>query len=91
MQFNARVVVMPQKEILDPQGKAVEGSLNQLSETEIGNVRIGKNIEFTIQSDSHEMALAEVKNLSKKLLANMIMEDFHIEIQPAWKINSGLE
>jgi phosphoribosylformylglycinamidine synthase PurS subunit len=83
MQFNARVVVMPQKEILDPQGKAVEGSLNQLSETEIGNVRIGKNIEFTIESDSHEMALAEVKNLSKKLLANMIMEDFHIEIQPA--------
>jgi phosphoribosylformylglycinamidine synthase subunit PurS len=83
MQFKARVVVMPQKEILDPQGKAVEGSLNQLSETEIGNVRIGKNIEFTIESDSHEMALAEVKNLSKKLLANMIMEDFHIEIQPA--------
>ena len=83
MQFKVRVVVMPQKEILDPQGKAVEGSLKQLSVADISNVRIGKNIEFTIESDSHELALAEVKNLSKKLLANMIMEDFHIEIQPA--------
>lgn len=83
MQFNARVVVMPQREILDPQGKAVEGSLNQLSDSEIGNVRIGKNIEFTIEASSVDSARAEVQNLSKKLLANMIMEDFHIEIHPS--------
>jgi phosphoribosylformylglycinamidine synthase subunit PurS len=83
MQFSARVIVMPQKEILDPQGKAVEVSLNQLSNSDIGNVRIGKNIEFTIESNSLESATVEVENLSKKLLANLIMEDFHIEIQPA--------
>lgn len=83
MKFNARVIVMPQREILDPQGKAVEGSLNQLSDSEIGNVRIGKNIEFNIESSSKETAQREVENLSKKLLANMIMEDFHIEIHPA--------
>jgi len=83
MQFNARVIVMPQREILDPQGKAVEGSLNQLSDSAIENVRIGKNIEFTIESSSPETARTEVETLSKKLLANLIMEDFHIEIMPA--------
>lgn len=83
MLFNARVIVMPQREILDPQGKAVEGALTQLSDAGIGNVRIGRNIEFTIESSSTETARTEVETLSKKLLANLIMEDFHIEIHPS--------
>jgi phosphoribosylformylglycinamidine synthase PurS subunit len=81
MQFKASVVVMPQKEILDPQGKAVEGALNQLVGSAIENVRIGKKIEFVIHADTKEKATAEVEEVSKKLLANLIMEDFHIEIE----------
>jgi len=80
MQFKAHVIVMPQREILDPQGKAVEGALIQLSGSNIGNVRVGKKIEFEISSPSIEDARLQVEDVSKKLLANLIIEDFHIEL-----------
>ncbi len=71
---------MPQKEILDPQGKAVEMALNQLSSVKIENVRIGKKIDLTIDASSKEQAISEVELISKKLLANLIMEDFTFEL-----------
>jgi len=81
MNFKAIVTVMPQKEILDPQGKAVEHALQQIGLKTVENVRIGKNIEFNLEADSETQALETVKNASKSLLANMIMEDFKIELK----------
>jgi phosphoribosylformylglycinamidine synthase len=72
---------MPQKEILDPQGKAVESALRSLSSMEVGQVRIGKRIEFLIDAESSESAKTEVETLSQKLLANLIMEDFHVSLE----------
>ena len=86
MKFKASVDVMPLKEILDPQGKAVEGALNQLSDFPVSNVRVGKRIEFLVDAESSEAAESEDEKLSRNLLANMIMEDFKVRIE---KIQEG--
>jgi phosphoribosylformylglycinamidine synthase len=72
---------MPKKEILDPQGKAVTGSMKNLGLTEIHNVRIGKHISLEIEADSEETAHAKVEQACKNLLANLIMESYSFKIE----------
>ena len=81
MKFKAEIDVMPLKALLDPQGKAVTGSMKNLGLPEIDNVRIGKHITLEIEAASKEAASAKVDEACKKLLANQIMEfyEFHIE------------
>jgi phosphoribosylformylglycinamidine synthase subunit PurS len=83
MKFIAEIDVMPQKEILDPQGKAVKLGLNNLGIKGVENVRIGKHMQMEIVADSKELAEAQVEIACKKLLANLIMEDFVYEIVEA--------
>ena len=71
---------MPLKELLDPQGKAVLGSLGNLGMKTIQDVRIGKNITLQIEAASKEAAQQVAEEASKKLLANPVMEYFEIEI-----------
>ncbi|MBS1526006.1 MAG: phosphoribosylformylglycinamidine synthase subunit PurS [Bacteroidetes bacterium] len=79
--FQAEIDVMPKKEILDPQGKAVTGSMKNLGLTEIHNVRIGKHISLEIEADNEETARAKVGQACKSLLANLIMESYSFKIQ----------
>jgi phosphoribosylformylglycinamidine synthase len=79
--FQAEIDVMPKKEILDPQGKAVTGSMKNLGLAEIHNVRIGKHISLEIEADSEETANAKVELACKNLLANLIMESYTFKIQ----------
>ncbi|MDB5135804.1 MAG: purS [Mucilaginibacter sp.] len=79
--FQAEIDVMPKKEILDPQGKAVTGSMKNLGLSEIHNVRIGKHISLEIEADSEEIATAKVEQACKSLLANLIMESYSFKIQ----------
>ena len=76
IKFQAEIDVMPKKEILDPQGKAVTGSMKNLGLAEIANVRIGKHISLEIEADSEETAKAKVEQACKNLLANLIMESY---------------
>ena len=78
--FQAEIDVMPKKEILDPQGKAVTGSMKNLGLTEIHNVRIGKHISLEIEADSEATAHAKVEQACKNLLANLIMESYHFSV-----------
>jgi phosphoribosylformylglycinamidine synthase subunit PurS len=80
MIYTAQVKVMPLKELLDPQGKAVLGSLGQLGLTAIEDVRVGKNITLQINADSKEAAIAIATEAAKKLLANQVMEMFEVSI-----------
>ena len=80
MQFTVQVKVMPLKELLDPQGKAVISGLNNLGIKSIGDVRVGKNIALQIEADSKEAAQAIAEEASKKLLANQVMEYYEITI-----------
>ena len=78
--FQAEIDVMPKKEILDPQGKAVTGSMKNLGLTEIHNVRIGKHISLEIEAENEEIANSKVEQACKSLLANLIMESYSFRI-----------
>ena len=80
MKFQAEIDVMPKKEILDPQGKAVTGSMKNLGLAEIQNVRIGKHISLEIEAESEEAAQSKVEQACKSLLANLIMESYSVKV-----------
>jgi phosphoribosylformylglycinamidine synthase subunit PurS len=80
MNFSVEVKVMPLKELLDPQGKAVMNGLGNLGLNSIQDVRIGKNITLQVNADSKEKAKEIAEEASKKLLANPVMEYFEIAI-----------
>jgi phosphoribosylformylglycinamidine synthase len=80
MNFVAEIKIMPLKELLDPQGKAVLGGLANLGIKSINDVRIGKNIQLNIDAASQEEARSIATEAAEKLLANAVMEDFEIVI-----------
>ncbi|MEO6819886.1 MAG: phosphoribosylformylglycinamidine synthase subunit PurS [Ginsengibacter sp.] len=80
MIFTAEIKIMPLKELLDPQGKAVMGGLDKLGIKGINDVRIGKHIQLTLEADNAAEARKMAEEASSKLLANAVMEQFTIEI-----------
>ncbi|MCX6194650.1 MAG: phosphoribosylformylglycinamidine synthase subunit PurS [Cytophagales bacterium] len=80
MKFLAEINVMPQKEILDPQGKAVLIGLQNLGINQVAGVRIGKHITLSVDASSEAEANEVVTNACKKLLANLIMEEFEFTL-----------
>ena len=80
MTYTVQVKVMPLKELLDPQGKAVMGGLQNLGLGNIQDVRVGKNITLQVEANTADQAKAIAEEASKKLLANPVMEYFEISI-----------
>ena len=81
MTYTVQVKVMPLKELLDPQGKAVMTGLKNLGMPSISDVRIGRNIQLQVDADSEEKAKQIAEEASKKLLANEVMEYFEVELK----------
>lgn len=80
MTFNIAINVMPLKELLDPQGKAVMTGLHNLGIDNATDVRIGKRITIQIEAASEEAAIETAKEAAAKLLANPVMEHFEISV-----------
>ncbi|MFN5183707.1 MAG: phosphoribosylformylglycinamidine synthase subunit PurS [Bacteroidota bacterium] len=80
MKFTAEINIMPLKALLDPQGKAVTNSMQNLGLPEIGNVRIGKHITLEVEAKDKSEASVKVEDACKKLLCNQIMESYSFEI-----------
>ncbi len=80
MIYLADINVMPLKELLDPQGKAVHHGLNNLGLKEVSDVRIGKHITLKIESASQEDAEKIARTACEKLLANPVMEYFEFTV-----------
>ena len=78
--FHVQIKVMPLKNLLDPQGKAVQNGLSNLGITSVSDVRVGKHITLQIEAASEEEAKAIADEASKKLLANAVMEFYEIEM-----------
>ncbi len=76
MKFQAEIKVMPHKELLDPQGKAVNNGLHNMGMSSIENVRIGKNISLSLECADAQAAESAVKDACEKLLVNKIMEQY---------------
>lgn len=79
--YRARIRVTLRPSILDPQGKAVEHAVASLGARGIRGVRMGKYIELTIDTDAEPDARAVTEDVCRKLLANPVMEDFHIDLE----------
>jgi len=78
--MQARVLVTLRRGVLDPAGQAVRGGLNQLGFTEVKDARIGKVIEVELEDMPKDKAKARLEAMAKQLLANMVIEDFSVEI-----------
>ncbi len=78
MTYTVQVKVMPLKDLLCPQGKAVMGGLQNLGIKSVGDVRIGKHIDLQVEASSKDEALATSGEAAKKLLANPVMEYFEL-------------
>lgn len=78
MTYTAQVKIMPLKDLLDPQGKAVMGGLQNLGITTVADVRIGKHIDLQIEAATKEEALQIASDASRMLLANQVMETFEV-------------
>ena len=80
MTYNVQIKVMPLKDLLDPQGKAVLGGLQNLGLNNVADVRVGKHISLQIDAASEDEAKKLAEEASKKLLANPVMEFYEIEM-----------
>jgi len=79
--FKVIVIVNKRPKILDPQGKAVEQGAKLLGFNNVKNTRIGKYIEFFVDTKIRDEADSEVQQYCEKLLANPNMEDFEYTIE----------
>ena len=77
------ITVMLQPNVLDVQGQAVQGALKHLGFESVEQVRIGRRIEMILPTEDREIALIQLKEMTEKLLANPVIEDFQIDIKEA--------
>ncbi len=80
MKYTAHINIMPHKELLDPQGKAVNNSLHNLGLTQVADVRIGKHITVALEATNRQEAEKAVDEACKRLLANLVMESFEYSL-----------
>ena len=72
---------MPKPEILDPQGKAVQGALPRLGFTGVTEVRQGKRFELEIEGEVTDAVLAEVDKMAETLLSNPVIENYTVSVE----------
>ena len=80
--MKATVTVMLKDGVLDPQGKAIGHALHSLGFTGVGEVRAGKVIELDLDATDPAAARLEAEAMARRLLANTVIERFHVEITP---------
>ncbi|MDX1955779.1 MAG: phosphoribosylformylglycinamidine synthase subunit PurS [Chitinophagaceae bacterium] len=80
MTYTVQIKVMPLKDLLDPQGKAVLGGLENLGLKGVEDVRVGKNITLQVNAATADEAKQMAEEASRKLLANPVMEYFEVSV-----------
>ena len=78
MNVTFEVLVQLKPGLLDPQGKAVEGSLPAMGWTNVSGVRVGRHVELTIEAETEQAAQAQAEEMAQRLLSNPVIEDFQI-------------
>ena len=79
--MKVQVVITLKKNVLDPQGKVIQQTLDGMGFNNISEVRQGKFFEIEIDEKDQKKAKEKVEDLSKKLLTNLVIEDYKI-IEP---------
>ena len=73
-----KVIVTLKNGVLDPQGKAIQQTLNGMNFLNVEEVRQGKFFEINVNENNEENAKRQVEEMCKKLLANLVIEDYKI-------------
>ena len=76
--MKVKVIVTLKDGVLDPQGKAIQQTLNGMSFSEVKEVRQGKYFDIEVSNDDEKNAKSKVEEMCKKLLANLVIEDYKI-------------
>jgi phosphoribosylformylglycinamidine synthase len=79
--MKVQVIITLKKNVLDPQGKVIQQTLDSMGFNNISEVRQGKFFEIEIDEKDQKKAKEKVEDLSKKLLTNLVIEDYKI-IEP---------
>jgi len=73
-----KVIVTLKNGVLDPQGKAIQQTLNGMNFSNVNEVRQGKYFDIEVNEKDEAKAKSQVEEMCKKLLANLVIEDFKI-------------
>ena len=73
-----KVIVTPKVGVLDPQGKAIQQTLNSMGFSSINEVKQGKYFNIDVNEKDEIKAKTKVEDMCKKLLANLVIEDYKI-------------
>tara|TARA_B100001765_G_scaffold28502_1_gene15990 strand:- start:33 stop:266 length:234 start_codon:yes stop_codon:yes gene_type:complete len=76
--MKVKVIVTPKEGVLDPQGKAIQQTLNGMSFSDVKQVRQGKYFDIEVNIEDEKKAKAKIEEMCKKLLANLVIEDYKI-------------
>jgi phosphoribosylformylglycinamidine synthase len=76
--FTFEVLVSLKPGLLDPQGKAVEGSLPAMGFENVTGVRVGKHIKLTVEAEDESAATAQVQQMATRILSNPVIEEFEV-------------
>ncbi len=80
--FHATVTVMLKPGVLDPQGRAIGHALGTMGFEGVGEVRAGKIIELELAASTEAEARTQAEDMARRLLANTVIERFHVEVAP---------
>jgi phosphoribosylformylglycinamidine synthase len=78
MKYRFQVVVSLKPGLLDPQGKAIEGSLPAMGWANASNVRVGKYVELVVDAETEAAAVSQVDEMAQRLLSNPVIESYRI-------------
>ena len=79
--MKAKIIVMPKRSVLDPQGKTVKHALESMSFTGIKDVRVGKFMEIEIEGSTKDEVRRKIDEACHQLLSNPVIEEYSFEIQ----------
>jgi phosphoribosylformylglycinamidine synthase subunit PurS len=76
--YRFEVVVMLKPGLADPQGKAIEDALPAMGWTGIGDVRVGRHVELTVDAESEAEARSRAEEIAERLLSNPVIEEYRV-------------
>jgi len=79
--MKAKIIITPKKAVLDPQGKTVQGALEQMGYKGIRAVHVGKYIEIELDGNDRETARKQLDEACHRFLSNPVIEDYKLEIE----------
>ena len=79
--MKAKIIIMPKKAVLDPQGKTVQNALEHMGYDGISAVHVGKYLEIELANADPESARRQLDEACHRFLSNPVIEDYHLELE----------